>query len=322
VTHVNTVLVAIDDTEEDQRDQLVAHLQGELPQLEVSVAGTLDDALRAPHPTILITSSHPWLPDLVRARGSIEWVHLLSAGADRLLQQDLPFERLRVSTSSGVHAATIAEYVLAGALYHTKHFGPFARQQRERRWERGPQDDLEGRTIGIIGVGAIGAAIARRAKAFGMGVLGIKRTPGSVPDVDELHGPEGLHDVLERADVLAVTVPLTPNTRNLIGAAELGLLPEGAILVNVGRGHVVEETALAAALRTGRLRGATLDVFADEPLPADSPLWELDNVLITPHVAGDTPEYMRKAARVFAENYRSWQQEGRLTTPVDVQAGY
>ena len=319
---MNTVLVAIDDTDEDQRHQLLTHLRDELPQLEFSVAGTLGDALRAPHPSILVTFGHPWLPDLVRERERIEWIHLLSAGADRLLQQDLPLERLLISTSSGVHAATIAEYVIAGVLYHTKYFGRFSRQQRERRWERGPQDDLEGRTIGIIGLGAIGAAIAARAKAFGMHVVGTKRTPGSVANVDQTYGPEGLHDVLEQADVLAITVPLTPNTRNLIGPAEVGLMRDGAILVNVGRGHVIDEVALAAALGDGRVRGATLDVFADEPLPADSPLWDFDNVLITPHVAGDTPQYMRKAARVFAENYRSWQAEGRLTTAVDVQAGY
>ena len=319
---MNTVLVAIDDTDEDQRDQFLTHLRDELPQLELSVAATLDDALRAPHPSILVTFGHPWLPDLVGERESIEWIHLLSAGADRLLQQDLPFERLRISTSSGVHAATIGEYVMAGVLYHTKYLGRFTRQQLERRWERGPQDELEGRTIGIIGLGAIGEGIAARAKGFGMRVIGIKRTPGSVPNVDQAYGPEGLHDVLGQADVLAVTVPLTPATRNLLGPAEFELMREGAILVNVGRGHVVDEVALAAALREGRLSGATLDVFADEPLPTDSPLWDLDNVLITPHIAGETPQYMRKAARVFVENYRSWQAEGRLTTAVDVQAGY
>ena len=320
---MDTVLVTMNGTtDEDQRSRVRDGLREELPHLQVTFADTLQDALKAPHPSILITFGHPWLPDLVRERESIEWIHLLSAGANHLLEQDLPFERLRISTSSGVHAATIGEYVMAGVLYHTKHLGRFAKQQREKRWERGPQDELEGSTMGIVGLGAIGQGIAVRAKAFGMRVIGTKRTPGSVPHVDEVHGPDDLHTVLRQSHVIAVTVPLAPGTRGLIGPDEFAVMREGAILVNVGRGFVIDEDALATALRDGRLRAATLDVFAEEPLPADSPLWELDNVLITPHVAGDTPVYMRKAVAVFVENYVSWQREGRLTTAVDVQAGY
>ena len=320
---MNTVLVAMNGaSDEDQRNQVRDWLRDELPHLQVTFADTLDAALHAPQPSILVTFGQPWLPDLVRERASIEWIHLLSAGANHLLEQDLPFERLRISTSSGVHAATIGDYVMAGVLYHTKHLGRFAKQQREKRWERGPQDELEGSTMGIVGLGAIGQGIAVRAKAFGMRVIGTKRTPGDVPHVDETHGPDDLHTVLRQADVIAVTVPLTPGTRDLIGPEEFAVMREGAILVNVGRGFVIDEDALAAALREGRLRAATLDVFAEEPLPADSPLWEFDNVLITPHVAGETPVYMRKAVRVFVENYRSWQREGRLTTAVDVARGY
>ena len=320
---MHSVLVAMNAaSDEDQRSQVGDWLREALPQLQITFVHTLDDALRAPPPNIVITFGHPWLPDLVRERPSIEWIHLLSAGANHLLEQDLPFDRLRVSTSSGVHAATIGEYVMAGVLYHTKNLGRFAKQQREKRWERGPQDELEGSTMGIVGLGAIGQGIAIRAKAFGMRVIGTKRTPGSVPNVDEVHGPDALHTVLRQADVIAVTVPLTPDTRGLIGPAEFEAIKPGAILVNVGRGHVIDEDALATALRDGRLRAATLDVFAEEPLPPDSPLWDLDNVLITPHVAGETPAYMRKAVDVFVQNYGSWQREGRLTTAVDVRRGY
>ena len=325
---MHTVLIAMnDDAGDEQREQVRNQLRDALPDLQLTFAHTLDDALRAPPPTVVITFGYPWLPDLVRERNAIEWIHLLSAGADRLLQQDLPFERLRISTSSGVHAATIGDYVMAGVLYHTKHLARFAAQQRERRWERGPQEELEGRTMAILGYGAIGRGIAVRAKAFGMRVIGIKRTAsgsraGNTEHADALYGPDDLHEVLGKADVLAVTLPLTPATRGLIGPAEFGALKPGVILINVGRGHVVDEHAMLAALRDGRLRAATIDVFADEPLPSDSPLWELDNVLITPHVAGDTPAYMRKAIQVFVENYATWQREGRLATEVDVERGY
>jgi phosphoglycerate dehydrogenase-like enzyme len=321
---MNTVLVAIKEAanEVGQGEEVRERLRQELPHLDVTIADTLDAALAAPPPDILITTSHDWLPELVRERPGLHWVHLLSAGADRLLQQDLPFERLRLSTSSGVHAATIAEYVLAGALHHTKAFGRFVHQQRERRWERPALDELEGSTIGILGLGAIGHAIATRAKAFGMSTTGTKRTPGDMPGVDEVHPPEGLHAVLRRSHVIAVTVPLTPTTRGLLSAPEFAAMRDDAILINVARGHVIDEPAMIDALREERIRGAVLDVFEQEPLPPESPLWDLPNVLITPHVAGTTPAYMRKAVRIFAENYRSLESTGELTTPVDVAAGY
>ena len=227
---MHTVLIAMnDEAGEDRRDQVRAQLRKALPQLQLTFAHTLEDALRARPPSIVITFNDPWLPNLVRERSSIEWIHLLSAGADRFLQQDLPFDRLRISTSSGVHAATIGDSVMAGVLYHTKHLARFAAQQREHRWERGPQEELEGRTVAILGLGAIGRGIAARATAFGMRVIGVKRTPGDTTPrdttpadtkhVDELYGPDDLHEVLATSDVLAVT----------------------------------------------------LDVFADEPLPSDSP---------------------------------------------------
>jgi phosphoglycerate dehydrogenase-like enzyme len=320
---VDTVLIASDSRSlMEQAADVRGWFEDELPGLSVHFAGSLDEALAAPPPTILLTNTQPWLVDLVRERPSVRWLHLLSAGADRLLTLELPLPRLLLSKSSGVHAATIAEYVMAGALYHAKAFGRFAAQQRERRWERAWLDELEGRTIGIVGLGAIGQAIATRAAAFGMRVIGSKRTPAPLPGVDEVVGPDGLHDLLRAAAVLAVTVPLTPATRGLIGRRELALMKPSAILINVARGEVVDEAALAIALRKRRLRGAVLDVFEVEPLPVTSPLWGLPSVLVTPHVAGTTPAYMRKAVTVFAENYRAWQRDGRLTTPVDLDAGY
>jgi phosphoglycerate dehydrogenase-like enzyme len=320
---VDTVLIASDSRSlMEQAADVRGWFEAELPGLAVHFAGSLDEALAAPPPTILLTNTQPWLVDLVRERPSVRWLHLLSAGADRLLTLELPFERLLLSKSSGVHAATIAEYVMAGALYHAKAFGRFAAQQRERRWERAWLDELEGRTMAIVGLGAIGQAVAVRAKAFGMRVIGSKRTPEPVSHVDEVVGPEGLHDLLRAADVVAVTVPLTPATRGLIGRRELALMKPSAILINVARGEVVDEAALAVALGKRVLGGAVLDVFEEEPLPATSPLWGLPSVLVTPHVAGTTPAYMRKAVTVFAENYRAWQRDGRLTTPVDLDAGY
>src|SRR5262249_20977591 len=151
---------------------------------------------------------------------------------------------------------------------------------------------LAGRTIGILGLGTIGTGVARRAVAFGMRVVGTKQHPTPIPGVDRVLPPEEIDAVLREASVLAMTLPLTPATRGILGARELALLPEGAFVVNIGRGGQIDEAALVEALRSGRLGGAGLDVFAEEPLPLDSPLWSTPRLTITPHVAGDFPGYM------------------------------
>ena len=320
---VHTILVVTHPSGTDgSGDELVEHLRATFPDAALHTASDLESALAAPSPDVLITGSFAWLPEYVRERPDLPWIHLLSAGADQLLTMDLPFERLRVSTSSGVHAATIAEYVLGGVLFFAKSFGHYAAQQRERRWERGQLGEIEGQTIAVLGLGAIGEGIAARARAFGMRVIGTKRTPEPVEGVDEVFPSERLHDVLAQADAVAVTVPLSPATRGLIGAAAFAAMKPNAVFVNVARGAVVDESALVDALRERRIAAAVLDVFETEPLPHDSPLWELENVLITPHVSGSTPVYMRKAAEVFARNVRSLEATGELVTGVEVGRGY
>ena len=320
---MHTILVAIHpSTADGESGDVVASLREAFPQATVHSASDLASALEAPAPDVLITYSYDWLPDYVRERPELPWIHILSAGADRLLELDLPFERLRLSTSSGVHAATIAEYVFGGLLFFTKSLGRYAAQQPERRWERAGLDELEGRTMAIIGLGAIGEGVAVRAKAFGMRVIGTTRTPEPLPHVDEVYPSERLHEVLAQADAVAVALPLAPSTRGLIGAAEFAVMKPSAVFVNVGRGAVVDEAAMIEALRERRIAAAVLDVFEREPLPEDSPLWGLDNVLITPHVSGSTPAYMRKAVEVFVRNVRSLEKTGQLATGVEVGRGY
>ena len=320
---MQTILVALTRSDTDGNDEdVVAYLREAFPAATVHAAHDLESALAAPSPDVLFTSSHAWLPDYVRERPSLPWIHLLSAGADRLLDMDLPFDRVRVSTSSGVHAATIAEYVLAGVLFHVKQFGRFVEHQRERRWDRAWLDEIEGKTMAVLGLGAIGVGIAVRARAFGMRVIGTKRTIERVEGVDEVFAPEHLQAVLRQADAVAVTVPLAPATRGLVGAAEFAVMKPSAVFVNVARGAVVDEAAMIDALRERRIAAAVLDVFEREPLPEDSPLWDLENVLITPHVSGSTPVYMRKAVDVFVRNVRSLEATGELVTGVDPERGY
>lgn len=320
---METILVSLSPSDAAVAgDDLLQHLRAALPDASVDLANDLDGALAAPTPDALITLGYAWLPDYVRQRPEMPWIHLLSAGAERLLAMDLPFERLRVSTSSGVHAATIGEYVLGGVLYLAKSFGTYAAQQRERRWQRTATGEIEGRTMAIVGLGAIGEGIAVRARAFGMRVIGTKRSPERVEGVDEVFAPDRLHEVLAQADAVAVAVPLTPATRGLIDADAFAAMKPDAVFVNVARGAVVDEAALVEAVRERRIAGAVLDVFETEPLPEDSPLWGLDNVLITPHVSGSTPVYMRKAVDVFVRNVRSLEATGALVTGVDPERGY
>jgi phosphoglycerate dehydrogenase-like enzyme len=197
-------------------------------------------------------------------------------------------------------------------------------RQRERRWVHDEMVGtvLAGTTMGILGLGTIGSAVARRAGAFGMRVIGTKRRPAPLEGVDEVLPSERTDAVLREAAVLVVSLPLTQETRGIVGAREIDLLPPGGFLVNVGRGGLVDESALVAALRRGHLAGAGLDVFAQEPLPVDSPLWTAPGMIITPHVSGDQPGYMAQVTAVFCENLRRYLAGQPLLNVVDPALGY
>lgn len=293
-----------------------------LGDVAVRFAGTPEEAHRYREAEIVIAPTLPWLPEALVGLPSIRWVHFLSAGVDRIWAMDVEWSRYQLTKSSGVHAATISEYALGAVLYALKGFGTFARQQQRREWKRFWLDECTGKTLGIVGIGRIGRRLAHHAKALGMTVIGTVTTPRDIPDVNEVFGADEVGRVLEVADFVVLLVPLTDETRDLIGEAELGAMKETAWLINVARGGVVEEAALIEALRQGTIGGAVLDVFEDEPLPASSPLWELENVLITPHVAGTTQHYLARALGVFGENYRALGANDELTTPVSVERGY
>jgi phosphoglycerate dehydrogenase-like enzyme len=215
-------------------------------------------------------------------------------------------------------------------LHFARGLDVAVRAQAERRWDKAPFDDVESpirelneATAGIVGLGGIGRAVAHRAAALGMTVVASRRGGGDGPDgVEVLHGEGALHQLLPRADYLVITVPLTAETEGLIGARELAMLPDGAVVINVARGAVLDEEALIHALRSGRLRGAGLDVFAREPLPDDSPLWTLPNVLVTPHVSGASHRFWRRQTELIVQNIRRYAAGQPLRNTVDKKAGY
>jgi len=243
----------------------------------------------------------------------LRWVHATSAGAGEVVRTaKLPaeaLERVTITTSSGVHAIPLAEFAILGVLAIAKKLPRFAEGQRARAWPelRQPLRELDGQTLFLVGLGEIGRETARLGKAFGMRTVGIRRSQGPPHEhVDEVHGPDRLAELAGRADAMVVSLPLTEETAGMIDRATIGRLPPSCIFVNVGRGGVVDEPALIEALRERRIAGAALDVFATEPLPQDSPLWDLPNVLVTPHAVALSARENERIVELFVANLRRY----------------
>jgi phosphoglycerate dehydrogenase-like enzyme len=255
----------------------------------------------------------------------VRWIATPATGIDHLRGTGVLEATVPVTTVGGLFGPIIAEHVFAVMLAFAKRLLHFAAQQRTRTWQMSRVAALEGRTVGLVGVGAIGSAVAARAKAFGMRTIGVGRSDPrgrSVTGVDRLVGRDGLGALLAESDWVVVAAADTPETRGMIGAAELAAMKPGAVLVNVARGSLVDEAALVDALRAGRIGGAALDVFAGEPLPPGSALWELPNVLVTPHIATNVPEYLARAVERFAANVRRFLAGEPLLDQVDRRRGY
>ena len=288
------------------------------PPLEVAVCATPAEAL--PHTAdaeILYAWNFPRA--LLPRAAKLRWVQNMGAGVERLILPELP-QRVRVTRVAGIFGPWMAEYVLGWCLWLTQRTELFRAQQRERRWRPADPLRLHGATLCVIGLGDIGRAIAGAARAFGMRVVGVTRSGRKVEGVGRVHQTRDIQKALAVADFVALTVPLTDTTRGLIGAPELAFMRPSAWLINIARGPVVDEAALLEALRVHRLGGAVLDVFNEEPLPQDHPLWKLDNVVITPHISG--PSTPGEIAPIFNDNLRRYLGGRALRYEVDRARGY
>jgi D-2-hydroxyacid dehydrogenase (NADP+) len=265
-------------------------------------------------------------PELLRRAKNLKWVHFAMAGVDDALHPALVESPVHVTSSVGVHAAPVAEHAFAMILAFARGLVHAFANQFQRRWARREVvysvQELQDLTLGIVGLGHIGRAVASLGKAFGMHVAGVNRHGGAVDDVDEIFTPDNLSKVLSRADYLVLCVPLTAETRGMMGVDEFRLMKESAILINVGRGPLVREDTLLEALRHRWIAGAGLDVFETEPLRPDNPLYNLDNVIISPHVAGVTPYYWERMAKLFVENFKRFLAGEELEKKVDKARGY
>jgi phosphoglycerate dehydrogenase-like enzyme len=286
-----------------------ARLREAAPEADVILNGDFLD------PTLL-TETFPYAT-------RVRWVHALMAGVDKVLSPEIVASNVPMTNGRGLFRRALAEWTVGAMVYFAYDFRRLMRNQEAGRWESFDHPTLFGRTLGIVGYGSIGQAIAKRARAFGMRIVILRRSQSAAdPLVDQAYTPDQLNAMLAECDYVAVTTPLTAETRGMIGAAQIAAMKASAVLINVGRGAVIDEAALIAALEAGKLRGAALDVFTTEPLPASHPFYGLENVLLSPHTADRSPESRSGAVQFFIENFERFRKGEPLKNVVDKHAGY
>lgn len=266
-------------------------------------------------------------PRLWRDSARMRWIHCPAAAVTQLLSPELIASDIAITNGASVHSGVVAEHALALMLALGRGLGQSFRDQHEARWAPQPWLDqlaaLDGAAVLLLGAGHIGRALAPRLAALGAHVTGVRRHPErGAPGFAEMHAPEELDDLLPRADFLVLALPDLASTRRAIGVPQLARMRPGAMLVNIGRGAALDEAALAAALESGRLAGAALDVFAQEPLPQASPLWRAPRCIITPHTAAFTPDTWVRQTRLIASHLKNFLSGARLSPLVDKSSGY
>ena len=262
----------------------------------------------------------PYPREALIGHPALEWISVGGAGVDHLAPWNPA--RLQVTNSAGVASDVMAQYALAAILTLTQRLPFFLHRQVERRWVPREVGSIVGKTVAVIGLGHTGRDVARRAGAAGLRVLGLRARPRPMEGVVRVYGPEALEEVLAEADYVVISVPLTERTRRLIGRRAIAAMKPGAFLIDVSRGGVVDGAALSEALAEGRLGGAMLDVFEREPLPADSPFWDLENVIVTPHSSSVYSGWERNSAAMFCDNLVRWRAGEALDNVVDPARGY
>jgi phosphoglycerate dehydrogenase-like enzyme len=326
-------------------EDLLDTLRAVSPQLRVTqqTCHNADEVAAAltEHPAVEILYGYHVPKEVLDLAPQLRWVQLHSAGADHILNDPILHSDVVITTASGIHATPIAEYVFASMLAYRWRVALWTHCQREGKWPSGRLDlfarpELRGSVLGIVGYGSIGREVGRLGRAFGMRVLALRRSAGRTEEgyavdntgdpggaiPERFYPPEDLHEMLAECDYVVIALPLTPDTTHYIGEAELKAMKPSAYLVNIARGAIVDEAALITALREGWIAGAGLDVFEQEPLPADSPLWDQENALLSPHVAGFTLRYDERAAALFAQNLAHYLAGEPLLNLVDRSRGY
>jgi glyoxylate/hydroxypyruvate reductase A len=292
-------------------------LSKKLPQLKIHSAARPKEALEFVEEAEIILA---WqIPDEVLRRAKrLQWFSSIGAGNEDLVKNSHLPESV-ILTKATVYGEMMAEYVFGYLLYFNRHVAQHLKDQRKRVWDQVRPGRLRGKVLGILGLGSVGKEIVKRGKQFGMNVLGLKRIPGPMENVDRVFGQDDLDEMIPLVDYLVNALPLTPKTYHILGEKKLTLMKEGSTLYSIGRGKTIDEKALEKVLKTKKIQ-AVLDVFEKEPLPSRSKLWGMKNVIITPHVSGiNLPE---EISEEFVRNYERWVRGEPLIALVDREKGY
>ncbi|SEQ06509.1 D-2-hydroxyacid dehydrogenase [Natrinema salaciae] len=308
------VLVLRKGTHGTPIEQYADAIRARLPDHTVALARTPAEE-RSRIETARFVTGMTLEPELLEAAADLEVFACAYAGTGHLPLDELADRGVAVTNASGVHGPNIGEHVLGAILHFTRRFHVGARRQRRREWRHYKAHELQGSTVTVVGLGAIGRAVCERLEPFGVDTIGVRYSPEKGGPTDEVIGfeDEALDDALARTDYLVLACPLTETTRGLIDREAFVTMDPESVLINIARGPVVDTDALVAALRSNWIRGAALDVTDPEPLPEDHPLWGFENVQITPHNAGHTPKYYDRLADIVAENRRRFDESDAVT---------
>jgi phosphoglycerate dehydrogenase-like enzyme len=269
---------------------------------------------------VLMAYSVP--PGMLPAMPKLRWAQAMMAGVEAWMAlPDLP-EKLLLTCARGTHKESMPENILGALFYVAKPYAAAVENQKQGKWVHNVAQPLTGRTLGILGLGVIGQEVARLAASLGMRVIGTKRRPGAMANVAEVLPPERTPEVLAQADFLLLLLPATPETDNFINAQRLAMMKPGAWLLNFGRGHLINDDDLVAAVKAKKIAGAMLDVFRQEPLPAGHPFWATEGIIVLPHIGGPHPQRDQIVARLFVENLGRFLDGKPLKEVVDRKAGY
>jgi phosphoglycerate dehydrogenase-like enzyme len=285
-----------------------------------------DFAAAVNEPVVILawSASKAFLREVFLMCKDVRWIHSRSAGLDSLLFPELVESQIPLTNGSGVFSPSLGEFALAAILYFAKDFRRMIRNQVAGVWEQFDVEEIDAQTVGIVGYGDIGEAVGKRVHAMGMTVLALKRHPPERldPIIDRFFKPEDLHTMLPLCDYVVSCLPLTQETYHVIGEKEFAAMKPTAVIINVGRGPVIDEAAMVRALKENRIKGAGLDVFEKEPLPPGDPMYSLENVLLSPHCADHTKEWLNRAMRFFIQQFHRFTVGDALDNVVNKQLGY
>jgi phosphoglycerate dehydrogenase-like enzyme len=295
-----------------------------LPHIRIDSSADLTEEAKQAEVILHWAGPRDLLRTVFLASPGVRWIHSRSAGLDKTLFPELVQSPALLTNGSGVFSPSLGEFALAAILYFAKDFRRMLRNQEAGRWEQFLVEEIAGQTVGIVGYGDIGRAVASRVHAMGMRVLALKRRPPASldPFIGQFFKPEDLSQLLGQCDYVVIAAPLTQETHHMIGDAAFAAMKPNAVVINIGRGPVIDQEALVRALAQGKIKGAGLDVFEQEPIPSGDPIFKFENVLISPHCADQTKTWLNQAMRFFLQQYGRFSTGQPLENIVEKHLGY